>query len=107
MFFTDKKLFVLFYSNRPQFKRNKHSLRSDVANQWARPTQPNTLNKIEDRESFVDAENGMYIFVYSLNVTKVSYVLLWKVFLTFPEQFENMTLNRTTRKPVGNNMLKY
>ena len=44
---THTKLFILVYSNRPHFKGNKHSLRSGVANLWARPTHLNTLNKIE------------------------------------------------------------
>ena len=53
----------------------------------------NTLNRIE---SFVDAEGNFLITFLEcpLNITKV--------FITFSEQFENMTLNRTITKPVEN-----
>jgi hypothetical protein len=36
----------------------------------------NTLNKTEDKESFVDAENGMYMFlnnILRMNVTNVGF----------------------------------
>lgn len=62
MFFTHTKLFIFVYSNRPYFKENKRSLRSGVADKWGQLTHLNTLNKIEDRESFVVAENGMCMF---------------------------------------------
>ena len=39
----------------------------------------NTLNKIEDRESYVDAENGMYMFLNNLFRTlNITEVFLWE-----------------------------
>ena len=56
----------------------------------------NTLNKIVDREHFIDAENGLYMFdilkTFSEHYNIFLVFFLWNVFLTFSEQFENMTL---------------
>ena len=61
-FFTHTKLFILDYSNRPNFKGNKHSLRLGVANYWLQPTHLNTLSKIEERESLLMLRTECLLF---------------------------------------------